>query len=257
MIRILPKEKMTEIEPLFKSAAGALVLSCLQGYMGKGYVKDVTKPDCAQLVVGDFCFFGGKPDIDLVKHIPEEFTSEFILMISSSLAWEGMIEQVWGNKAEKLKRFAIKKEGDIFDRQKLQAYIDGLSAQYELCMIGKKEYEMIMKEEWARDLCSVFSDYEEYEKIGIGAVILHNGKIAAGASSYAVYQEGIEIEIDTKESFRQKGLATVCGAKLILECLNKGLYPSWDAHDLRSVALAEKLGYHLDKPYTTYCVQVR
>lgn len=256
MISILPKEKMTEIEPLFEST-GALVLSCLQGYMGKAYAKDVNKPECAQLVVGDFCFFGGKPDIDLLKHIPEDFASEFILMISQSAAWESMIERVWGNKAEKLERFAIKKEGDIFDRQKLQAYIDGLSAEYELRMIGKKEYEEITREEWSSDLCSVFSGYEEYEKIGIGAAILHNGQIVAGASSYAVYQDGIEIEIDTKESFRQKGLATVCAAKLILECLNKGLYPSWDAHDLRSVALAEKLGYHLDKPYVTYCIQIR
>lgn len=256
MISTLPREKMTSVEPLFGNA-GALVLSCLQGYMGKAYVKNANKPECAQLVVGDFCFFGGKPEIELVKHIPEEFTSEFILMISSSAAWESMIEQVWGNKAERLERFAIKKEGDIFDRQKLQSYIDRLSTEYELRMIGKKEYEMIMKEEWARDLCAVFSDYEEYEKLGIGAVILHNGQVAAGASSYAVYQDGIEIEIDTKEAFRKKGLATVCAAKLVLECLDKGLYPSWDAHDLRSVALAEKLGYHLDKPYTTYCIQVR
>jgi len=34
--------------------------------------------------------------------------------------------------------------------------------------------------------------------------------------------------------------------------LNRNLYPSWDAHDLCSVGLAEKLGYHLDKPYTVY-----
>ncbi|MEG3007650.1 MAG: GNAT family N-acetyltransferase, partial [Oscillospiraceae bacterium] len=26
----------------------------------------------------------------------------------------------------------------------------------------------------------------------------------------------------------------------------------WDAHDLRSVHLAEKLGYHLSHPYVTY-----
>ena len=27
---------------------------------------------------------------------------------------------------------------------------------------------------------------------------------------------------------------------------------SWDAHDLRSVSLAEKLGYHRGEPYTVY-----
>ncbi|MPM74420.1 hypothetical protein SDC9_121408 [bioreactor metagenome] len=52
--------------------------------------------------------------------------------------------------------------------------------------------------------------------------------------------------------YRQRGLATVCGARLILEALKRGLYPSWDAFDLRSVALAEKLGYHVDHPYAMY-----
>ncbi|MNI84792.1 GNAT acetyltransferase [compost metagenome] len=82
--------------------------------------------------------------------------------------------------------------------------------------------------------------------------VLHKGLQVAGASSYSVYNEGIEIEIDTKPEFRNRGLATACGAKLILECLERGLYPGWDAQDLRSVALAEKLGYHMDYPYTTY-----
>lgn len=46
-------------------------------------------------------------------------------------------------------------------------------------------------------------------------------------------------------------------AKLILECLEREKYPSWDAINLRSVALAEKLGYHRDKEYDTYEMRVR
>ena len=71
-------------------------------------------------------------------------------------------------------------------------------------------------------------------------------------SSYCVYAGGIEVEIDTHPAHRQRGLATACGARLILECLDRGLYLSWDAHDLRSVALAEKLGYHRGEPYPVY-----
>jgi RimJ/RimL family protein N-acetyltransferase len=39
---------------------------------------------------------------------------------------------------------------------------------------------------------------------------------------------------------------------LIMECLDRGLYPSWDAANKGSVALAEKLGYHFEKEYVTY-----
>ena len=91
-----------------------------------------------------------------------------------------------------------------------------------------------------------------YKQYGIGYVVLYEDEIVAGASSYSTYKEGIEIEIDTKNEYRQKGLASVIGAKLILECLDRGLYPSWDAHTKISLKLAEKLGYHLDYEYSAY-----
>ena len=66
--------------------------------------------------------------------------------------------------------------------------------------------------------------------------------------------DGIEIEIDTRQDYRRRGLASACAAKLILACLDRDLYPSWDAHTEISVALAEKLGYHMDHPYVTYAI---
>ena len=81
---------------------------------------------------------------------------------------------------------------------------------------------------------------------------LKDGELAAGASSYSRYIEGIEVQVDTKKEHRRKGLAYACGAKLILECLERGLYPSWDAQNLWSVALAEKLGYHFSHEYIAY-----
>ena len=67
-----------------------------------------------------------------------------------------------------------------------------------------------------------------------------------------MYRGGIEIEIGTREDYRRKGLASVCGAKLILECMDRNLYPSWDAQNKWSVSLAEKLGYHFERAYPAY-----
>ena len=105
---------------------------------------------------------------------------------------------------------------------------------------------------WANDLISQYKDYNTYKALGLGVVVLKDGELVAGASSYSTYNEGIEIEIDTREDHRRKGLAYACGAKLILECLKRGLYPSWDAQNKSSVALAEKLGYHFSHEYIAY-----
>ena len=119
-------------------------------------------------------------------------------------------------------------------------------------MIEKAEYHMCLNNEWAKDLVSQYKDYDTYKDLGLGAAVLKDGELVSGASSYSTYRGGIEIEIDTREDHRRKGLAYACGAKLILECIKKGLYPSWDAQNTWSVALAEKLGYHFSHKYTAY-----
>ena len=87
-------------------------------------------------------------------------------------------------------------------------------------------------------------------------VILREGRIVSGASSYSRYLEGIEVEVDTVKEERQKGLARVCCATLILQCLSEGLYPSWDAHNPISVHLAETLGYEFSHEYPAYEVEL-
>ena len=84
---------------------------------------------------------------------------------------------------------------------------------------------------------------------------LYRGELVAGASSYALFPGGIEIEIATREDFRKRGLATSCAARLILRCLERGLYPGWDAANRISLHLAERLGYRFAGSYPVYVRQ--
>jgi len=237
---------LSKVAPLFTGWDETLIWSCLQGCMGYIIADDEISPSAAQIVIGDFCFFAGQPNEALVKKAAAP------IIVPQNEEWSNLIESVWNNKIQKSLRYAIKKEPNVFDVQKLTEYVQALDSNYELKLIDEYIYHKAMDESWSNDLCSQFKGYDDYNIRGLGTAVIYNGKLIAGASSYTVYNGGIEIEIDTHPEFRQKGFATVCGAKLILECLNRNLYPSWDAHDLCSVGLAEKLGYHLDKPYTVY-----
>lgn len=238
------------IKAIFENWNETLIWSCLQGIMGEIHMNSTE--DAAMAILGDFEFYAGTPSEEVLRLKPKSCKQDFMIMVPQNEAWAELIETCYGDKAKKVTRYAIKKEEDIFDVSKLEQAILKLPAGYELKMLEEPEYVLCQNNTWANDLVSQFKDYDIYRRLGLGVVALKDGELVAGASSYSRYNGGIEIEIDTREDQRRKGLAYACGAKLILECLKKGLYPSWDAQNKWSVALAEKLGYHFSHEYTAY-----
>ena len=148
-------------------------------------------------------------------------------------------------------RYAIKK-GAKFDRANLQRLVDALPEGYEIQRIDGVLYDKCLDIDDFEDGVCHFGSKEQYLKMGRGFAVTKDGAPVSVASSYTVYQEGIEIEIDTLESERRKGLASAVAAALILSCLDDGLYPSWDAANMNSVHLAEKLGYQFSHEYPCY-----
>ncbi|MCI9336781.1 MAG: GNAT family N-acetyltransferase [Lachnospiraceae bacterium] len=238
--------------PLFAGWQETLVWSCLQGTMGKIYGDHGEKPESVMALLGDFAFFAGKPDRELAMEGPRRSGGNFLILTPREENWAELILDCHGPRVRKGVRYAIKKEPDVFDREKLQAAVDGLGEEYELRGMDEELFWRCREIPWCRDWAALYRDYAHYQDRGLGAIILKDGEPVSGASSYAGYLGGIEIEIDTRTDYRRRGLAYICGAKLILDCLERGWYPSWDAQNLWSVALAQKLGYHFDHEYIVY-----
>lgn len=233
---------------LFHEWQETMILSCLQEHMGAIATDGSFPPKSACVAVGDFAFFAGVPRANLIGEAGAS------LLIPRTGDWNPLIEEVFGHNVKKEQRYAIKKEPQVFEVRRLKTFAEQIPHGYEIRQIDEDLYAQIMEEPELQDLCHQFEDGADYMKRGIGFAAVMGGSVVAGASSYTIYSEGIEIEVDTKKAYRRQGLALACASRLILECLKRGLYPSWDAHDMRSVALAEKLGYHMDRPYTTYCI---
>ncbi|WP_434309962.1 GNAT family N-acetyltransferase [Hominifimenecus sp. rT4P-3] len=244
--------EMTNTQPVFQLFGQweeTILWSCLQKVMGKIYADDPEHPTAAMAILGDFSFFAGKPNIELVSYKPSWCIQDFIIMIPQNKAWQNTILQVYQEKAKVVSRYATKKEDGIFHKEKLEEARSLLPSGYEICRIDEPLYHLCRSETWSTDLVSQFPTYKDYRRLGLGVVIQKNHTLVAGASSYSRYQGGIEIEIDTKEEYRRKGFAYLCGSQLILECLKQDLYPSWDAQNKISLSLAEKLGYHYSHTY--------
>ncbi len=254
VFQLIKPEKAAE---LFKDWQETLIWSCLQGVMGKVYGDSPENPVSAMALLGDFCFFAGKPTREMVLNVQAASMGDFIILVPQNQGWAQMIESCCQKHAKKVTRYAIKKEPHVFDREKLRSMVERLPQGYVLTMIDEPLFWRCREIHWCRDWVSQYEDYQTFQKYGLGAVILKDGEPVSGASSYSGYKGGIEVEIDTREDYRRKGLARVCGAKLILECLDRGWYPSWDAQNPWSAALAEKLGYHFDHEYEVYEVNLK
>ncbi len=237
---------------LFAGSTDTVITSALQGLMGKVYADDMHNPTCAMIFLNVFVYFAGEPNEELLRYKPEALAGDFAVFVPQNREWEICIERVFEERATKFSRYAIKKEPDVFDVQKLTAFTQEIPQSVTLQLIDNDLYTQCLQNEWSKDFVCNYKNADDFLCNGLGVVAVENGQIIAGASSFSNYREGIEIEIVTHEDHRRRGLATAVGAKLILECLNRGLYPNWDAATKISVALAEKLGYHFSHEYTAY-----
>ena len=236
----------SKVKPIFEGWNETLIYSCLQKVMGKIFVTDPNSPISAMAYVGCFALYAGEPDKELVMAKPKWF----VIMTPQNKEWEDCIEACFP-AAKKVTRYAIRKDTQ-FDLPFLKSMVKKLPEGYELKEIDNETYDLCLTDPVTWDFVSSFESKEKYLKIGRGMVVMKSGRIVSGASSYTRYNEGIEIEVDTVAEERRKGLATIACAALILRCLDEGLYPSWDAQNMVSVHLAEKLGYEFDHEYTAY-----
>ena len=224
------------------------VVACLEKVMGKIFVTDPEAPVSAMAVIGDFAFCTGEPDLELLRGKPDRW----MLVVPQNDEWAKLIEENFA--AFKRIRYAIRKD-TTFDREKLEAFVRAIPDGYTIRKFDGELYDLCVKDELFEDCVSVFESKEQYLSLGRGFAVMKDGKIVSAASSYSRYRTGIDIEIGTVKAERNKGLGSAVAAKLILSCLDEGLYPAWDAANILSVRLAEKLGYEFSREYACFGVE--
>lgn len=247
------KEKIAN---MFENFDDTSILSYLQGHMGTAYVDNLENPKAAQIIVGIFVFYAGDPHIketeELLYNLPE-----FTLAIVNSDEWKLRIESVHSGAIEKFQRYRFEKNPEHLKRSHIHNLLSALPDGHE---IKKVDYDIASApsfHELSEDFISQFDSMDDFLNRGTGCAILHNGRVISAATSFSVYDDGIEVEIATHPEYRRKGLATITAAALILDCMDKGKYVSWDGANMESVKLAEKLGYVFKESYDTYFINLK
>ena len=97
-----------------------------------------------------------------------------------------------------------------------------------------------------------YSCWAAFQAEGSGAVVYHGGEIVAAASSFLNVNNEVELDVSTLEDHRGKKLATACVARMLQDCMKRGITVHWDAQNDVSRHLAEKFGFEAEQEYSVY-----
>lgn len=249
MVHLLKNEDYGKAEPLFGNWPFPNWPSVMNQKV-KIYVDDPISPKSAVGFLGRWAYCAGKPNKELVARKEKEWFGFF----PQNNGWEKLIKQQFP-EAKKDTRFAICHDA-TFDKEKLQNLVNALPEGYELKIIDSKIYDLVKKAKDGdvEDLVGWFDGKKMFLELGLGYAVIKDGEVVGGASTAYRFPKGIDIEVDVDKKHRRKGLASAAAARLILDCLEKGWKPTWDAANMKSVHLSEKLGYTFDHKYHCYWI---
>ena len=223
----------------------------LNGQMGKAYADNLLQPRAAMLQTGAFCYFGGDVTNADARKMMQRFPDHTILMPSTP-GWYEVFKEIHQNRVIAMDRYQ-------FDATPLRA--DHL--EHLLNASPHRESILPIDEDMAGRMIEdglLLADLTEFETgsdfaaRGIGYYIPSPMGVAAVAYSSLASNDAIEISIFVQPELRRRGIATALGSQLILTALQEKRLPHWDAANLPSRALAQKLGYRYTGLYRSLCL---
>ena len=232
-----------KIRPLFAEFYDSLMFSYFDGIFGTAFCDDTTAPTAAVICCGDFYFAAGDKSFwaDMLKFCSDNKNAVIVpdceKLAKTLCAYDGQLQKV--------KRYHTCPPANGFDTDRLRETVSRVQniGQLKLSMIDKDLYEKALAEQWSESFVCNFKDFADFSAHGFGYVLTNNGRIVSGTSTFSYYDKGVEIEVSTREEYRLKGLAQITAAAFLLECVLRGLTPHWDARNLTSLSIAQKMGF--------------
>lgn len=189
------------------------------------------------LIIGNFAF---ALDLKIIANFStffEDFKNFFLIMPKTF------------NDTSSLPEFVKTQQRAHFTNFKLNESLFSSLKDDEVLPINRELFNRICADKNYINHLREFESFENFDSHGSGFVILEENEIKAIASTFCNYNNHVEIQVDTLEGNRTKGLATKVTMFLLNDCIKKGFTPHWDAANKISESLGEKVGFLEPKKY--------
>lgn len=217
---------------------------------GRVWADSPYTPRGAVMAVGDFLLCGGEAGpwaAHLLRCAVQ--SDKRAWLIDAPGAWANAVPQAV--RARTVSRWAFDPAVQPEDKR-LRKILTAMPENVHAVPLAGRLISCCREHEWSRDFVSTFADDADYAARGLGMLLMQDNVPVAGASSYVAYPGGMEVQVQTRDGFEGCGYATLAAAALILAAHERGLAVTWDAANLASARIAEKLGYSLMGTYSVF-----
>ena len=165
---------------------------------------------CAQIVTGDFCCFAGDARAagarELAAHMPADHPSDSLLMLPHEGGMGCLHRRCMGR--------VVPSGSGVTGWMRTRCEWTGCRSRfapagYRLAPLDGRLYRAARSQAWSRDFVSLFDDEEDFRARGLGVAALCGDELVAAASSYFIYDGGIEIQVQTRNDHQRRGLCTL------------------------------------------------
>ena len=221
----------------------------IEGQMGRAFVDNILKPTAYRITVGPFWYFAGDAHCAGGHQMLKGFPPYNLLMPSPS-DWLDVARKIYNDRLKSFTRYSfssaklsLEQVSSIYDNSKYRDHIIPIDAGLATYLAEKPESYLEISD---------FDSVQDFIQRGLGYATLDGDTVMGVAYSSLVCSSGIEVSIYVEEPYRQQGVATALGSRLVLECLRQNLRPNWDAANPESCKLAKKLGFIFTETYNAY-----
>ncbi|MBR6874345.1 MAG: GNAT family N-acetyltransferase [Ruminococcus sp.] len=238
--------------PRFDWCEDSMICSYFEGIFGTGFAESENDPKWVAVRSGDFVFIAGEPEDpgELCGYLKDLNC----VVIPEDMRWLDAVKAA-GIRAYGFTRFRTRAPEQGFDRELLESVLRSAGDCVRVVDAGAREYEIMRDCKWENSFVSNFKDMEDFLTNGFGKCVFVGEEFASAGTTFGWYSGGYELQIATDPKFRRRGLAAVAGAAFVLECMDRGKTPHWDAANPTSAHIAMRLGFVPAGDYPAISVQ--
>jgi GNAT superfamily N-acetyltransferase len=220
----------------------------IESQMGRAYVDDLQEPTVFKIEVGPFFYLAGDDTGPGGRAMLEQIVP-YTLFMPSSPGWIEAGKTMYGERLAGFDRYS-------FSSERISAeHLDHLCQASAFSEDVRQMDLSFAAQLWGQDHFVDLSDFdsaEDFVQRGIGFYLEKHGRVVGAAYSSLVCSKGIEVSLFVMEDYRRQGIATLLTSRLLGWCIENNAEANWDAANLESCRLAEKLGYIPTGGYQAY-----